>query len=62
LTATTHGEENIEIRKTESDITRGNDIECGRMIKDMIVKGEFATENDGISTIAPSIETAYLGT
>ena len=56
MTPTTHREENIEVRKAKSNITRGNDIECGRVIKDMIVKGEFATENKGISKIAPSIE------
>ena len=61
MTATTHGEENVEFRKAEALVARRNSIECSRVIKDMIVKGEFATENKRISEIAPSMQNLLPG-
>lgn len=47
LSATAHGEVNVKGRQTKSNISLGDDVECGRVIKDMIVQGEFTTGNFG---------------
>jgi hypothetical protein len=47
LSATAHGEVNIEGRQTEPNISLGDNVERGGVIKDVVIQGEFTTENLG---------------
>ena len=42
LTSTTHSEVNIERRQTLTNVTLGDDVESGRVVKDVVVKSEVA--------------------
>ena len=40
LTATAHGEVDIQGRKVVTSVTLGDDIELGRVVEDVVVEGE----------------------
>lgn len=44
LATATHGEVHIERGEAEIEIALGDDVECGRVVENVIVEREFATE------------------
>jgi hypothetical protein len=41
LSSTSHGEINVQRRQSQADITFRNNVECGGVIEDVVVKGKF---------------------
>jgi len=44
LATTTHGEVDIERGEAKTEVALGDDVECGRVVKNVIVEREFATK------------------
>lgn len=44
MTTTTHGEVDIKGGKAEADIAFGDNVECGRVVEDVIIQREFAAK------------------
>ena len=44
LATTAHGEVDIELRETVAGVALGDDVERGRVVQDVVVKGEITAE------------------
>jgi len=51
LTSTTHREVDIQRGQSKTDVALGNDVERGRVIKDVIVERELATRKSSTINI-----------
>ena len=63
LTTATHGEVDIEGRETLAKVTLGDDVELGRVVKDVVVEGEIAAMSESVPYPAKAIPhvITYLG-
>jgi hypothetical protein len=55
LATATHGKVDIERGEAETEIALGDDVECGRVVENVIVKREFATKFGELMEIRSSM-------